>query len=196
MPQGFFSRPLGLWLLTLAVAVVLLGLGYNLARQGLEPQLKEAKEQLAAERSRANQLAALNQSLEARLDQAEAGLSQRPAPPPRIEEPPSRPEPEPPGEGDAPASRVLQLHRGEAAVLLDGQLVLTLEGFSQGRRQAQLTVRLAGGQESPASLAPGGELRLRLGERSYRLLVRKIVSNSIVYSLLPLEAGPRPRREP
>ena len=60
LAQGFLTRPLGLWLLTLAVAVALLGLGYELSRGNLEPQLLEARAQLAGESSRANRLAADN----------------------------------------------------------------------------------------------------------------------------------------
>lgn len=186
MEQGFFSRPLGLWLLTVAVAAALLALGFELARQHLEPQLRQAQEQLAAEGSRANRLAAENQRLEARLSQAEAALNQRPGPPPR-------PQAEPPAEAETGGSRVL--HRGEAAVLLEGGLVLTLEGLARDRRQAQLAVRVLDGQETRADLAPGAELRLRVRDRGYRLVLRKIVANSVVYTLLPLDEGPRPRGE-
>lgn len=185
MDQGFFTRPLGLWLLTLALAVALLGLGYELAQRNLEPQLMEAKSQLAAETSRANRLAAENQRLESRLTQAEAQLASRPGPPPRHE-------PDSAGEGEPAASRVL--HRGEAAVLLEGRLVLALDGFSKDRRQAQLTARVLGGQEATASLAPGGDLTIRLEERAYRLVLKKILANSIVYTLRPAEGGPGPRR--
>lgn len=185
MEQGFFSRPLGLWLVTVAVAAALLGLGYELASQALGPQLRQTQEQLAAEGSRANRLAAENQRLESRLAQAEAALAQRPAPPPW-------PEAEPPAEPDIGGSRVL--HRGEAAVLLEGRLVLALEGFAKDRRQAQLTLRVLGGPETRADLAPGAETRVRVQDRGYRLVLKKIVSNSIVYVLLPA-GGPAPRQE-
>lgn len=202
MEQGFFSRPLGLWLVTVAMAAALLGLGYELARHGLEPQLRQAQEQLAAEGSRANRLAAENLRLESRLIQAEAALSQRPGPPPPWPEappgmrpgpPPPRPEAAPPGEPETGGSRLL--HRGEAVVLLEGRLVLALEGFAKDRRQARLTVRVLDGQETRADLAPGAETRIHVQDRGYRLVLRKILANSIVYTLLPLEEGPRPRRE-
>ncbi len=189
LAQGFLTRPLGLWLLTLAVAVVLLGLGYELCRSNLEPQLQEARAQLAQEGSRANRLAAENQRLEARLAQAQAEVEarqdQRPSPPPR-------PAPELAGEPEAIPSRLL--HRGEAAELLEGRVVLVLEGFAGDRRQAQLLLREPGGKEHRLQLGPGGEVTLNLEGRSYRLVLRKILANSIVYSLRPQEETPGPRR--
>jgi hypothetical protein len=173
MDCSFLTRPLGLWLLTLAVAVALLGLGYELAQHLLEPQLLESRHQLADEASRANLLAAENQRLESRLSQAEAQLTGRPAPPS------SRNDSEPGSNG--------LLHRGEVVELLEGRLLLVLEGFSKNRRQAQLLVRVLGGQETRASLALGAELAVRLPERSYRLVLKKLLANSVVYTMRPLE---------
>ncbi|MFH1034276.1 MAG: hypothetical protein V1806_07185 [Pseudomonadota bacterium] len=190
MEQGFFTRPLGLWLLTVAVAVALLGLGYELALHNLEPQLLEARTQLAAETSRANRLAADNQRLESRLALAqaenEAQAGRRPAPPPRPEERPA-----PDGQLEAGSSRLL--HRGEAVEAAGGRLVLVLEGFSPDRRQARLLVREPGGQEQGVSLGPGGEVAIRLEGGAYRLMLKKILANSVVYALRPLEENQAPR---
>jgi hypothetical protein len=186
MDCSFLTRPIGLWLLTVFVTLLLMGLGYELADHFLEPQVQEIRQQLADEASRANLLAAENQRLEARLTQAEAQLGGRPGPPPPRFDPELVAEPEPGG------SR--QLRRGEAAELLEGRVVLVLEGFSKDRRQAQILVRVLGGQETTASLTIGSDLTIHLPDRSYRLVLRKIMANSIVYTLRPLEENPGPPR--
>ena len=168
MDGDFFSRPLGLWLLTLAVAAALLGLGYELAGHYLEPQLNEARLRLAEETSRANRLEAEGRALEGRLAQAEAALNAKSG----LAE----------AEGGPGQNRLL--HRGEAAILLQGRLVVALEGFSADRRQAMLRVKLRGGQEGGVTLTVGAETRLRLEDQHYRLVLKKILANSVVLAIL------------
>ena len=173
MAEGPLARPLGLWLVTLLVAAALLGLGFSLANYHLAPQLEQARLREAEAAGRANRLAALNQSLEERLTRLEA--QQAAAPPPL---PPGAP-----GEADSPATRVL--HKGEAVVLLNGRLVVALEGFGPERKEAHLKVRAPGGQEGRATLGPGADLGFRLDGQPHRLVLKRILTNSVIFTILP-----------
>jgi hypothetical protein len=169
---SFFSRPPGLWLATLGVATLLLGLGYEAAWQGLEPQLELAQRELAEQTTRANRLAAENQSLESRLSQAQARLE--------AGRPRSRDE-DILAEGEEAAARLVR--QGEAALLLDGQVTVQLEALLSGPRRAVLRVKVAGGQEATKVLAPGQDMEIRVNGRAWRLTLRRILASSMLFSL-------------
>jgi hypothetical protein len=170
--MSFFSRPPGLWLATLGVAALLLALGYEAASQRLEPQLEQARRELAEQTTRANRLAAETQSLESRLSQAQARLEAgRPA---------SREE-EALAEGEEAAARLVR--RGEAALLLDGRLTVQLEALLSGPRRAVLRVKVVGGQEGARVLAPGQDMEIKIDGRTWRLTLRRILASSILFSL-------------
>ena len=172
MMAGFWRRPAGLWLITLALAALLLGLGHELADYRLAPELTEARLAASLEATRANRLALENQRLEQRLAEAQARLAARAGS--------DQPEE---AEAQGPASRVL--HRGEAALLLGGRLVVTLEAIGPEREAAQLRVKVLGGQEGATRLAPGGDARFRLDGKVYHLLLKKILANAVIVTLLP-----------
>lgn len=172
MDLSFFSRPPGLWLATLGVAALLLGLGYEAAWQRLEPQLEQSRRELAEQASRANRLAAENQRLETRLSQAQGRLEAGRGPV-REEEALL--------EGEEAAARLVR--RGEAAVLLDGRLTVQLEALLSGPRRAVLRVKVAGGLESSKVLAAGQEIEIKVDERHWRLTLRRILASSILFSL-------------
>ncbi|MCA1990230.1 MAG: hypothetical protein LDL07_13985 [Desulfarculus sp.] len=171
MTMGFWRRPAGAWLATLVLAALLLGLGYELADHRLAPDLNDARLAASLEANRANRLAQENQRLEQRLNEAEARLAAKTAAPGSEE-----------GEAEGPASRVI--HRGEAALLLGGRLVVTLEGIAPEREAALLRVKVLGGQEGSTRLAPGGDARFRLDGKVYHLLLKKILTNSVIVTLL------------
>lgn len=169
MGMGFWQRPAGALVVTLALAALLLGLGYELADHRLGPELNDARLAASLEANRANRLAQENQRLEQRLNEAEARLAARSAAPEEAE-------------AQGPASRVI--HRGEAALLLGGRLVVTLEAIAPEREAAQIRVKVLGGQEGITSLAPGGDARFRLDGKVYHLLLKKILTNSVLITLL------------
>jgi len=172
MRTGFWRRPAGAGLITLVLAALLLGLGYELADHRLAPELSDARLAASLEANRANRLAQENQRLERRLAEAEARLATKTATPGSEE-----------GEAAGPTSRVI--HRGEAALLLGGRLVVTLEAIAPEREAAQIRVKVLGGQEGATSLAPGGDARFRLDGKVYHLLLKKILANSVIITLLP-----------
>lgn len=171
MRRGFWRRPAGAWLITLVLAALLLGLGYEWADHRLAPELNDARLAASLEANRANRLAQENQRLEQRLNEAEARLAARAAAPGAEE-----------AEAEGPSSRVI--HRGEAALLLGGRLVVTLEAIAPEREAAQLRVKVLGGQEGATSLAPGGDARFRLDGKIYHLLLKKILTNAVIVTLL------------
>ncbi len=172
MDPGFFSRPPGLWLATLGVAALLLGLGYEAAQQRLEPPLEQARRDLAEQTSRANRLEAENRSLETRLAQAQARLDTGLAA--------GGPEEERAALA-GPRNRVL--HQGEAAVLMDGKLVVHLEALLYGPRRAELRIKAAGRQEETRVMTAGQEMPLTVGGRHLRLTLKRILASSVIFSL-------------
>ncbi|MFH1059744.1 MAG: hypothetical protein V1797_13850 [Pseudomonadota bacterium] len=172
--MDLLQRPATQWIVTLVLAAVLVGLGYDLARRELLPDLQEAQRQAATEASRANRLLAENQRLEQRLGDAESRLASRglgPAAPVEV-----------PGA----VSRVL--HRDEAVLVLGGRLVLILEEISADRLQAAIKVKvLGGGREEGMRLRAGGDVRLRLEGRIYHVVLKKILTNSVIVTVLPEE---------
>ncbi|MFZ5585951.1 MAG: hypothetical protein ACOZHQ_08495 [Thermodesulfobacteriota bacterium] len=169
--MGFMQRRGAQWFVTLVLAALLVGLGHELARHELLPDLQGAQNQAASEASRANRLFSENQRLEQRLAEAEARLASR-------GESPAAP-PEAPGA----VSRVL--HRDEAALMLGGRLVLILEDISADRGQAAIKARVLGGQEGGVRLKAGGDVKLRLDGRVYHLVLKKILTNSVIVTVLP-----------
>ena len=169
--MGFMQRPAAQWFVTLVLAALLVGLGHELARHELLPELKDVHLQASLEASRANRLLAENQRLEQRLAEAESRLAARgegPAAPP-----------------EAPGALSRVLHRAEAALMLDGRLVLTLEEISADRAQAAIRVKVLGGQEGGVRLKAGGDARLRLDGRVYHLVLKKILGSAVIVTLLP-----------
>lgn len=172
--MGLMQRRSAQWFVTLVLAASLTGLGYELARHELLPELDDAQRQAAAEASRANRLLAENQRLERRLSEAESRLvSQGGAPA------------GPAGPAEAPGAVSRVLHRDEAALVLGGRLVLTLEDVSADRSQAAIKVKVLGGQEGGVRLKTGGDVKLRLDGRVYHLVLKKILGNSVVVTVLP-----------
>ena len=169
--MALMQRPAAQWFITLVLAVVLVGLGYELARHELLPELKDARLQASVEASRANRLLSENQSLEQRLSGVENRLATRSNE--------FDPRPEAPGA----VSRIL--HRSEATLLLDGRLVLTLDEVSGDRSQAEIRYKVLGGQETLARLKTGGDVSLRLDGRHYHLILKKIMGNSVFVTVLP-----------
>lgn len=172
MDLSFFSRPPGLGLATLVVAALLLGLGYEAASHRLEPQLEQARRELAEQTTRANRLAVENQSLESRLSQAQARLDAGRA---------ASREETGLAEGEEAAARLVR--QGEAAVLLDGRLTVHLEALLSGPRRAVLRVKVTGGQEGAKALAAGQDLEIRVDGRTWRLTLRRILASSVLFSL-------------
>lgn len=163
MDPGFFSRPPGLWLATLGVAALLLGLGYEAAQQRLAPLLEQARRELAEQTTRANRLA-----------QAQGRL--------QTSRPLSRNDDEQP---EAQGIRNRVLHRGEAAVLMGGRLVIHLESLLSGPKRAEVRFRVVGGQEGTRIMTPGQEIDLTVNGQPLRLSLRRILTSSVIVSLNP-----------
>jgi hypothetical protein len=168
------SRALA-WLLAGAGAALLLAVGWWLGREDLAGRLGRAQARIAAEASRANRLAAEHRRLEKRLARAQSSLEkcrggggEAPAPP------------EEPSE-----ARSRLLHEGQAAVLMDGKLVITLEAIGDRPRRARIRVRVVDGKEGVARLGPGGEVSFAVEGRRLRLVVKRLHASSASVLLLP-----------
>lgn len=172
--MDLLQRPATQWFVTLILAAVLVGLGYDLARRELVPDLEQAHREAAREASRANLLASENQRLEQRLADAEARLAAR--------------GPGPAALAEAPGAVSRVLHRDEAVLVLGGRLVLILEDISPDRTQAVIQVKALGdGREERMRLKAGGDVRLRLEGRIYHVVLKKILTNSVLVTVLPEE---------
>jgi hypothetical protein len=167
--KNFFRRPLGLWAVTLTAAAGLLALGYLTAYEVLSPRLQQMQRLAAAEASRANRLAAENRQLEERL----ARLSQAPA--------------GPPSETGAKQPGALSgvLHKGRAAIVLEGRVVLTLDSISPQGRQAAIKVQVLGGREGTAVLGPGASVGLKVDGEVFYLVVKAVHTSSVLFALVP-----------
>lgn len=171
--KGFFSRPLGLWIITLTAAAGLLAVGYLVAHERLRPKLYAARKQAAEQASRANRLAAENRMLESRLTRR---LSQVP--------PPSTGAAVQGKEAQKPVVQSRVLRKGRAVLVLDGRVSLSLESLSPKNRKAAIRVQVLGGKEGTAVLGLGGSVGIKLDGAVHYLVVKAVHSSSVVFSLV------------
>ena len=172
MRYAYPRRPWLAWVLTLVAAAGLLALGYWLGREVEDPRLAQLGEQLAAQTTRAERLAAQNQSLEQRLARLEA---ERVAP---AEAPPKD---KPAGEAEVSSHT---LTRGRAVVLLGGKLVVSLLEVGGKPRQAAFNVKVLGGQEGTAVLKPGSSVGIKVDGAVYYLVLKAVHTSSVSFSLV------------
>lgn len=156
------------FLLTLAMAAVLFGLGYQTGREALSPRLSEQQRLTALEASRANRLAAENRALEARLAQLERDKEALPPQPPKAK---------------APRGQSGVLLRGRAVKALGGRLYITLEQVSPKPRRAALKVKVLGKPEGRVVLAPGSSVGIRLDGEIYDLVIKSVQASSASFVL-------------
>jgi hypothetical protein len=192
MSPGLFGRALGgrrlldrlrhssaaAWALALVGSAILLWAGWSLGREDWRGRVDRAIGRVAAEASRANRLEAEHRRLEQRLAKARSRLEACLA-----GDEGAGPGPAPPAERPEPLGRLL--HEGQAAVLLDGRLVITLEAVTADPRRARVRVRVVGGKEGLALLAPGEEVDFVVDGRRLRLVVKRLHSSSAAVLLLP-----------
>jgi hypothetical protein len=170
--------PAAAWVLALAGSAILLWAGWSLGREDWRGRVDRAIGRVADEASRANRLEAEHRRLEQRLAKARSRLEACLA-----GEGGAGQAPPPPGQRPEPLSRLL--HEGQAAVLLEGRLVITLEAVTSDPRRARLRVRVVGGKEGRALLAPGEEVGFAVDGRRLRLVVKRLHSSSAAVLLLP-----------
>jgi len=172
--SDFSRRPWGLWALTLGAAAGLMALGYLAAYERFSPRLQEMQKLAADEASRANRLAAENRQLEERLARLAArALPAAPGGPPADT-----------GARQAEAFSGV-LHKGRAAIVLEGRVVLTLDSISPKGRQAVIRVKVLGGREGTAMLGPGASVGIKVGGEVFYLVIKAVHTASVVFSLVP-----------
>jgi len=166
MAAPFWYGRAAAWLMALAAAGVLGVVGFSLGREmgGAEgARLTQEQAALAEQLGRCN---AVNQSLKTRVAALQRELAecrQSPAVPPEtvLKEKPG-------------SSRRKLIRRGQAALFLDGKLVVSLEEVGGSPRRARIRVRVRGGRDGEAVMRPGSEVSFKVEGRLYRLLVKEL----------------------
>lgn len=162
----------GAWTVALAAAAGLLALGWGLAHDYYAGEMQRWQEKAAHEASRANRLAAEARRMEERLALSRRQGEERLRPAEKAE--PARPK---------AVHKVL--HRGQAAVLLGGRVVLTLEKVTASPKRVRVRVKVLDGREGVAVLGPGQNVSFRLGRRLYHLVVKQVHTSSATFAIVP-----------
>ncbi len=158
--------------LAVAAGAALLGLGYWYGSVSCGQRLEQAK----ADADRFNREAANQKAINARLltemDQLRQAMTATKA----------KPTPDAGQEFEDIKGRVLR--RGEAALLLGGDLIVTLEAIADYPPRARLRLQDAEGRRGVAVLEPGGEAKIKAAGRTYRLILKKVTTGSVIIALL------------
>lgn len=159
-------------ILAIAASAALLGLGYWYGTVAGSQKLDQAK----ADADRFNREAAKQKAINARLtnEMAELRLA--------LSGPQATATTEPEGVHADIKGRVLR--KGEAVLLLGGDLIVTLEAIHSSPPAARLRIQNAAGRRGIAVLKPGGEARVKAGGRTYRLILKKVTTGSAIIALL------------
>ena len=156
--------------LAVAAGAALLGLGYWYGSVSCGQRLEQAK----ADADRFNREAAKQKAINARLLSEMEQLRQAMTA--------ARPTPEAGQAFEDIKGRVLR--RGEAALLLGGDLIVTLEAIADYPPRARLRLQDAEGRRGVAVLEPGGEAKIKAAGRTYRLILKKVTTGSVIIALL------------
>ncbi len=158
----------GAWTVALLAAAGLLAIGFGLASDYYEGELKRWQDKAGLAESRAIRL-------KAELEQYSQGQTLVPD---KLL-----------GSSGAvrgrPGAIDLDLYLGQAAVVLDGRVVLTLEKIDSSAQKARVRVKVLGGREGVAIMAPGNNVSFRLDGILYHLVLKQTLDSSAAVALIP-----------
>jgi hypothetical protein len=158
----------GAWIVALLAAAGLLAIGFGLASDYYEGELKRWQEKAGLAESRAIRLQAeLGQS-----NQRQTLGSERP----QGQSGPIKGQPE---------TVDSELHLGQAMVVLEGRVVITLEKIDSAARKARVRVKVLGGREGVAIMGAGDNVSFRVDGTLYHLVLKQTLRSSATIALIP-----------
>ncbi len=166
-------------LITALAAAGLLALGIGLGWEWRQSEVINLREAALRQGNRAGELLAQIQSIEQRLEAKQAELK-------RCRRGGGPPAPTPPRETEPTAGfETKVLLRGNAQLALGGRVSLTLQEVSPGEKQAALLLRVLGGGEGRAVLAPGESKTFTLNGARWYLVLKSVRASSATVALVP-----------
>ena len=179
------------WMITLLAAAGLLGLGYHWGFQAQLAGMEELRARASQEAGRANRLEADAHKVEQRLAQAQTQLDQCQTRAERLAGQMAR-QPRPPAPSPAPApapeAKTRTVSKGQALMVLDNRVAVTLEKVEGQPRAAHLWIRVLGGREGRAALRAGSSISFRVEGRLYRLVIKQVHATVASFYLLEEKA--------
>lgn len=161
-------------ILAVAAGAFLLGLGYWYGTASSGQKLEQAKTDADRFNREAAKQKAINTRLLNEIEQLRSPMTN----------PVARPTPAQEEEFADIKGRILR--RGEAVLLLGGDLIITLEAVGNKPPMARLRLQNAVGRRGVAVLEPGGEAKVKAGGRTYRLILKKVNTSSAIIALLAM----------